>query len=173
VSLRPFRPDDLETLYRIDQACFPGGVSYSRQELAAFITHRTSKTWVAVASEQIIGFLVAGRAPQRLGHIITIDVAEHWRRRNVGTALMDSAEAWAHAQRLRFVYLETAEDNLTAQAFYEKRGYATLKRIPRYYANGAAACVMVKALKGIPPRFPSRSGRGTDGRIPLRPGRDG
>ena len=146
MSLRPFRPDDLEVLYRIDQACFPPGVSYSRQELAAFITRRSSKTWVAVAGDQVIGFLVADRAPQSVGHIITIDVAEHWRRRNVGTLLMDAAEYWVSTQKLRFVYLETAEDNLKAQAFYEKRGYVTLKRIARYYSNGAAAWVMVKAL---------------------------
>jgi ribosomal protein S18 acetylase RimI-like enzyme len=49
-------------------------------------------------------------------------------------------------QKLRFVFLETAEDNLAAQAFYEQRGYVKLKRIARYYANGAAAWVMVKAL---------------------------
>ncbi len=122
VSLRPFCPGDLEILYRIDQACFPPGVSYSRQELAAFIAHRDSKTWVAAAGEQIIGFLVAGRAPQRVGHIVTIDVTEPWRRRNVGTALMNAAENWARAEKLQFVYLETAEDNLAAQAFYKKRG---------------------------------------------------
>ena len=81
VSLRPFCPDDLEVLYRIDQACFAPGVSYSRQELAAFIAHRSSKTWVAIAGDQVIGFLVADRAPQRVGHIITIDVGEPWRRR--------------------------------------------------------------------------------------------
>jgi len=146
VSLRPFCPDDLEVLYRIDQACFAPGVSYSRQELAAFIAHRSSKTWVAIAGDQVIGFLVADRAPQRVGHIITIDVAEPWRRRNVGTTLMDAAEGWARMQNLRFVYLETAEDNLTAQAFYEKRGYVKLRRIACYYSNGAAAWVMVKAL---------------------------
>ena len=146
MSLRPFCPGDLEILYRIDQACFPPGVSYSRQELAAFIAHRNSKTWVATAGEQIIGFLVAGRAPQGAGHIVTIDVTEHWRRRNVGTALMNAAEDWARAEKLRLVYLETAEDNLAAQVFYERRGYVKLKRVERYYANGAAAWVMAKAL---------------------------
>jgi [ribosomal protein S18]-alanine N-acetyltransferase len=146
VSLRPFRPDDLEVLFRIDQACFAAGVSYSRQELAAFITHHTSKTWVATAGDQVIGFLVADRAPQHVEHIITIDVAEQWRRCNVGTALMDAAEDWARTQKLRLVFLETAEDNLTAQAFYENRGYVKLRRIARYYPNGAAAWVMVKAL---------------------------
>jgi len=145
-SLRSFHPGDLEVLYRIDQACFAPGVSYSRQELAAFITRRSSKTWVAVAGDEVIGFLVADRAPQSVGHIITIDVAEPWRRRNVGTQLMDAAEDWARTQKLRLVYLETAEDNLKAQAFYDKRGYVKLKQIARYYANGAAAWVMVKML---------------------------
>ncbi len=146
VSLRPFRPDDLEILYRIDQACFPPGVSYSRQELAAFIAHRSSRTWVATAGEQTIGFLVASRAPRRVGHIVTIDVAEPWRRRHVGRVLMDAAEDWAHAEKLRLIYLQTAEDNLAAQAFYEKRGYVKLKRVAGYYANGVAAWVMVKPL---------------------------
>jgi [ribosomal protein S18]-alanine N-acetyltransferase len=146
VSLRPFRPDDLEILHRIDQACFAPGVSYSRQELAAFIARRSSKTWVATAKDEVIGFLVADRAPQRVGHIITIDIAERWRRCKVGTVLMDTAEDWARLQGLRFVYLETAEDNVAAQAFYEKRGYMKLNRIERYYANGMAAWVMVKAL---------------------------
>jgi ribosomal-protein-alanine N-acetyltransferase len=146
ITRRLFRLDDLEILYRIDQACFPPGVSYSRQELAAFIAHRNSRTWVAASGGQIIGFLVAGRTQQRVGHVVTIDVAEPWRRRRVGTLLMDAVEEWAQQQRLRFVYLETAEDNLSAQAFYEKRGYIKLKRIARYYGNGAAAWVMVKAL---------------------------
>jgi ribosomal-protein-alanine N-acetyltransferase len=146
ISLRSFRPDDLEALHRIDQACFAQGISYSRPELAAFITHPTSKTWVAIAGDQVIGFLVADRKPQRVGHIITIDVAEPWRRRNVGTTLMDAAEDWARTQKLRYVYLETAEDNLTAQAFYEKRGYARIKQLARYYSNGANAWVMVKAV---------------------------
>jgi ribosomal-protein-alanine N-acetyltransferase len=146
MKLRPYHPDDLEVLYRIDQACFAPGVSYSRQELAAFINHRSSKTWVAAAENQIIGFLVASRVPQRVGHIVTIDVVEPWRRRNIGTALMDAAEDWAGAERLRFICLETAEDNGVAQAFYEKRGYVKLKKITHYYANGAAAWVMVKPL---------------------------
>jgi ribosomal protein S18 acetylase RimI-like enzyme len=157
VSLRPFCPEDLEVLYQIDQACFPPGVSYSRQELAAFIAHRNSRTWVATAEERIVGFLVMSRAPQRVGQITTIDVAEPWRRRRVGTLLMDAAEDWAQRQRLRFVYLETAEDNLTAQAFYKSRGYVKLKRIARYYGNGAAAWVMVKALGEGPYAYQAES----------------
>ncbi len=146
VSLRFFRPDDLEALYRIDQQCFEPGICYSREALAAFIGHRSSKTWVTTARKEIIGFVIANRSPQGSGHIITIDVVERWRRSGVGTGLMNAAEAWAGAQKLEFIYLETAEDNATAQAFYEKRGYVKLERVPRYYSNGQAAWVMVKTL---------------------------
>lgn len=146
MQIRPFRPADLQTLYEIDQACFPPGVSYSCEELARFISHRNSKTWVAQAGDEIAGFLIADRQPQQVGHIITLDVVERWRRRGIGAKLMDDAEKWAQREGLRLIYLETAEDNLAAQRFYNARGYEKVEKIDRYYSNGAAAWVMVKWL---------------------------
>lgn len=146
MQLRPYRPSDLQTLYKIDQACFPPGVSYSRKELASFIGSRNSRTWVAEASEGIVGFLVADRQPQQVGHIITVDVVVEQRRRGVGARLMDAAEDWAKDAGLRLIYLETAEDNLVAQRFYEARGYAKTEKLEGYYSNGTAAWVMVKRL---------------------------
>lgn len=146
MNLRPYRPSDLDTLYRIDQACFPPGVSYSKDEIEDFIGHRNSRTWIAQEGEEIVGFLIAGAERYRAGHIVTIDVAKPWRRRSVGTMLMDAAEEWAKKHGMRVVYLETAECNLAAQSFYRQRGYEKLKKIERYYANDDAAWVMVKWL---------------------------
>ena len=56
MRLRPFRPDDLQTLYEIDQLCFVPGISYTREELTAFIGHRHSQTWVAEEGEVDHGF---------------------------------------------------------------------------------------------------------------------
>lgn len=144
--LRSYRPSDLDTLYQIDQSCFPPGVSYSRDEIERFIGSRRSQAWIAEEGQEIAGFLIAGRERNGTAHIVTIDVAERWRRRAVGTMLMDAAEEWAQVHGLRLVYLETAEDNVAAQAFYTKRRYEKLKKVERYYANGAAAWVMVKWL---------------------------
>lgn len=149
VSLRFFRPDDLEVLYQIDQECFEPGVSYSHEELAAFIVHQDSKTWVATVGKEIVGFLIANRRPRPGGHVITVDVVERWRRCGVATQLMNAAEGWGRLQKLQFIRLETAEDNSAALAFYEKRGYVKVRRVPRYYSNGAAAWVMVKALEQL------------------------
>ena len=42
--------------------------------------------------------------------------------------------------------LETAADNLAAQAFYQRHGYVETGKLPGYYANGVDALVMKKDL---------------------------
>ena len=147
MRIREFSPSDLPVLSEIDEACFPPGISYSREELAGYICFRSAKTWVAEDNGSVVGFLVANREPGRVGHIITIDVLELARRQGTGTRLMKIAEEWASKARLRAIYLETAEDNLAAQHFYEALGYLKLEKVERYYSNGQAAWVMVKRLE--------------------------
>ena len=146
MRLRLFCPDDLQTLYEIDQACFVPGISYSREDLTGFIGHRQSQTWVAEEAGQVAGFLIAQREPRKILHLVTIDVLKAWRRRGVGSLLMEAAEQWACDNRLRMIGLETAQDNLVAQRFYQTRGYRKVDEIERYYADGTAAWVMVKDL---------------------------
>jgi [ribosomal protein S18]-alanine N-acetyltransferase len=151
-QLRPFRTSDLEDAYELDQVCFPPGVAYSRSDLGAYVRMRNAKAWVAELAERgeasLAGFVIACRDGGSQGHIITVDVAPAWRRRAVGTLLMDAAENWMRQQGGEIVYLETAVDNVPAQSFYLKRGYAKLRRIEDYYADGAAAWLMAKTLGG-------------------------
>lgn len=147
MQIRDFQLSDLPRLTEIDQSCFSPGVAYSREELAGFIGHRSSRTWVAEEDGRIVGFAVAGREPVRIGHIVTIDVVEDSRRKHVGTRLMDSAEEWARKAKLQLMYLETAENNVAAQAFYAARGYRKVELIDRYYSDGQSAWVMVKRLQ--------------------------
>ena len=146
MRLRPFHPGDLPTLYEIDQRCFAPGISYSREELAAFTGHRHSQTWIAEEAGEIAGFLIAHREPRRILHIVTIDVLKAWRRRGVGTLLMDASEQWAVEQGLQMIGLETAQDNIPAQRFYAARGYRKVGEIERCYADGTTAWVMAKEL---------------------------
>ncbi len=147
MQLRPFKPTDLETLYQIDRACFPTGVAYSREELGRFIRHCNSRTWVAQEGNETTGFVVAQRISGEVLHIITIDVKEAWRRKGVGNTLMEAAEVWAGAQKLRYASLETAAENSAAQAFYRRRGYQKLGHVNDYYGRGSAAWVMGKRLQ--------------------------
>jgi len=147
MHLRDVRSEDLETLYGIDQACFAPGISYSREALSEFIGNRRSRTWVAEEKGAVVGFLIAERQARKAAHIVTIDVVESWRRRSVGSLLMDAAEDWAREQKLVLVYLEAAENNVPARGFYEARGYRKVDQVPNYYSDGASALIMLKWLK--------------------------
>jgi [ribosomal protein S18]-alanine N-acetyltransferase len=147
MRIRDFRSSDLPTLSKIDQACFPPGIAYPPEVLAGFIAHRFARTWVVEDKSSIVGFLVANREPARVGHIITIDILQSARRRGMGTRLMEVAEEWSRKARLQLIYLETAEDNLTAHRFYEVIGYHKVEKVEGYYSNGQAAWVMVKHLE--------------------------
>lgn len=148
--VRTYQASDLDALHQLDQVCFSPGVAYSRAEISRYLARLDSKAWVAEATSEsgreIAGFVIASCDRRRQGHIITLDVAPAWRRRAVGGLLMDTAEDWVRRRNGTGIFLETAEDNLVAQAFYVRRGYMRLTRIEDYYGKGAAAWLMGKAL---------------------------
>lgn len=144
MTLRAYKPSDLDALVEIDHGCFPPGIAYSAWQLERFIARSKSRTWVAEAQGEIAGFLIAAQEPRKVGHIITIDVVESRRRAGAGTLLMEAAEKWAEEKGLKLIYLETAEDNRAAQNFYTGRGYAKVDEVEKYYPNGQTAWVMVK-----------------------------
>jgi ribosomal-protein-alanine N-acetyltransferase len=144
LTIRDFVSDDLDLLWRLDQECFPPGISYSRPELKSYIHHRGAITLVASGAEdgKIAGFIVAHGGGT--GHIITIDVSSARRREGVGSLLLRAVEERLRAAGSRGVGLEAAVDNLSALSFYQRHGYVVVRTWPRYYANGVDALVLSK-----------------------------
>jgi ribosomal-protein-alanine N-acetyltransferase len=144
--IRDFKPEDFETLWRLDQECFAPGIAYSKQELRAYIRHRGAFTLVAVDPDdgKTQGFIVAHAGPT--GHIVTIDVSQKARRASVGSTLLRSAEERLRDAGSQAVGLETAVDNLAALSFYKRHGYMVMRTWPHYYSNGVDALVLKKAL---------------------------
>jgi ribosomal-protein-alanine N-acetyltransferase len=166
-TVRDFQPADFDMLWRIDQDCFPPGISYSRTELKLYMRRRGSFTLVAVDASPsttpdsksakggkhspissnniaVAGFIVAEADSRAHGHIITIDVVAAARRFGVGSQLLRAAEDRLRAARSRSVELEAAVDNVSALSFYKRHGYSVTKTFPRYYSNGVDALVLEK-----------------------------
>ncbi len=150
-AIRDFQPEDFDTLWCMDQECFPPGIAYSRTELKAYVRHRNSFTLVAYEDARgakdlaIAGFIVALSAPT--GHIITIDVLPTARRSGVGSMLLEAAEKRLQASGSKAVGLETAVDNISALSFYKRHGYNVIRTWPRYYSTGVDALVLKKILQ--------------------------
>jgi ribosomal-protein-alanine N-acetyltransferase len=144
-AIRDFKPEDFETIWRMDQECFPTGIAYSREELKSYVRHKGSFTLLAVDDGgAIAGFIVGYHAPA--GHIITIDVGPKVQRSGVGSLLLRAAEERLRVAGSTAVGLETAVDNMSALTFYKRHGYSVIRTWPRYYSNGVDALVLRKPL---------------------------
>ncbi|HEV8384050.1 MAG TPA: N-acetyltransferase [Candidatus Acidoferrales bacterium] len=144
-GLRPHKPEDFESLYQLDQECYPPEIAYSRRMMRWYLRLPEADCLVAENDGEIIGFIVTARENE-LGHVITLDVAEAQRRRGVGTALLAEAEARLFEAGVRQVWLETATNNLPAVAFWQRHGYRTEALLKNYYADKIDAHEMRKRL---------------------------
>jgi len=145
VSLRPYTSEDFESLFEIDQACYAADVAYSRAELRAYLRFPNADCLMAVMRVKPVGFCLTAHREKR-GHIITIDVLEAYRRHKIGSRLLDAVESRLAESGVNEVILETATENHSAIAFWEKHGYRTRGIWKGYYPGGRDAYAMIKSI---------------------------
>jgi ribosomal-protein-alanine N-acetyltransferase len=155
ISLSVYGPSDFETLYAIDQACYPRGIAYSRSMLREFLALPDADCLVARTGggpkSAVAGFIIGGSNGTE-AHIITIDVLEQHRRAGVGTALLQALEARLAARGARRIELETATANAAGVAFWESHGYRKTGVLRGYYLGRYDAWKMRKTLQNKLPR---------------------
>ena len=147
--LRPYQPSDFETLYRIDQSCFPREIAYGSAEMKFYLRSKDSFCLIAEENGSVAGFILTEQSSE-LAHIITLDVLESCRRRNFASRLLEASEQAAAANGARLMYLETATSNKAAIALWKKHGYRESGRIKDYYGRGLDAFHMDKLLRDAP-----------------------
>jgi [ribosomal protein S18]-alanine N-acetyltransferase len=145
VTIRQYEPHDFAALYKLDQACFPLGIAYSKMMLRYFLAQDGAECLVAVDGGKIVGFILSEENPP-LAHIVTLDVAESHRRHGVGTVLLRESEANLRFRDVRTVLLETATTNEAGIAFWERHGYRKEAVLKNYYSGRLDAYEMRKKL---------------------------
>lgn len=150
-TLRDYSPSDLETLYQIDQACYPRGIAYSRRMLRWYLGQRGALCIVAQAKNRsavdaaLVGFIIAHARAQE-GYIVTIDVLQEHRRSGIGTALLQETERKLAKLGVRYIGLQTATNNEAGVAFWQRHGYRSSGVIRGYYLGRIDAYEMFKEL---------------------------
>ena len=149
-KLRDYSLADFETLYAIDQACYPRGISYSRRMLRWYLSQPGSLCIVAQSSGAadcaVLGFIIA-HVPGEEAYIVTIDVLEAHCRSGIGTALLQETEGRLVDMGARYVGLQTATNNEAGVAFWLRHGYRTFGVTRGYYLGRIDAYEMFKDLR--------------------------
>ena len=150
ISIRRIEREDLDRLFALDRICFRPGIAYSKAELNYFIRHPRSLTYAAVdETDKLAGFAIAELESEngsRIGHIVTIDVSPDERRRGIGTLLMNAMIDGLGEVKADAIRLEVAVDNLEAQSFYKRHGFAETGRITGFYMGTLDALTMQRLL---------------------------
>ena len=146
ICLRAYQSSDLETLYRIDQSCFTPGIAYGRLEMKFYLRSKGSFCLLVEAGAEVVGFILTKQSAV-LAHIITLDVLETFRRRNIASQLLNAAEQAAAGQGAPRMVLETATTNKAAIALWKKHGYRECGTLKNYYGQGLDAFEMQKLLE--------------------------
>jgi aminoglycoside 6'-N-acetyltransferase len=144
--IRPATPDDEPAMVELEHASAihhaavdptrwrvpsPDAITMYRRKRR--LADPDSAALVAVADARVVGMVEllprggagepgAARAPMPSVDI-GLSVAEDWRGRGVGTALMGAAEDWARERGATRMILDLAADNAGAKRLYDRLGY--------------------------------------------------
>jgi RimJ/RimL family protein N-acetyltransferase len=136
--VRKAEPGDAATLVRLAEAVgseeegwliADGGwrsVSEERRYLKAIRRHAYAAVLVAEVDGRVVGRLSIGRDSHPASeHVADVGlmVADGYRRRGIGSALMEAAEAWGREVGVRKIELHVFPHNEAALGLYEHLGY--------------------------------------------------
>jgi len=147
VTLREYRPGDLEAMYALDVVCFEPVFRFSRRAMRGFAEAPGAIAVVAEAGEELVGFCVAELQDQT-GYVVTLDVAPAWRRRGLARRLMAEVEARVRAAGGLSMNLHVFTGNAGAMQFYEGMGYGRVGMAEGFYGRGIDALVYRKKFAG-------------------------
>lgn len=94
----------------------------------------------------LVGFGVMQYLPEQ-AHLCLLGVVPDSRRQGIGAEILNWLEKTATVAGIFHVILEVRGDNRSAEAFYQRRGYITERKIRHYYSRGEHALRMTHDLR--------------------------
>jgi ribosomal-protein-alanine N-acetyltransferase len=154
IFLRDYRAADLEAMFRLDEACFAEEFRFDRESMRELAEEGNAIVRVAeTACGEIVGFVIVHLERGMTGfqgYVVTLDVAEEYRRKGLAQRLMKESEASAMAAGAWWMQLHVFTGNAGAIHFYEHTGYERIRvRRGFYGAAGLDAFVYGKELSGL------------------------
>ncbi len=153
-TLRPFKPDDLETVININAVCLPE--NYSPYFFMNLYERYPATFLVAEQENNVVGYVMCRIETgltsfglfgiTKKGHVVSIAVLPQYRGEGVGTALIEEALKNMRFYKAKECYLEVRTSNIAAVNMYKKLGFQAVRTTQEYYADSEDAYVMAKKL---------------------------
>jgi ribosomal-protein-alanine N-acetyltransferase len=149
ITLRGYRPGDLDALYALDVACFEKPFRFTRGAMRRFAEAANAQVVIAETQGELAGFCIVHMERVRGGHVgyvVTLDVAAAYRRQGLARRLMAEAERQAEAAGCNALALHVHTGNAAAIRFYAACGFVYVRPAQDFYGPGLDAAVWSKEL---------------------------
>jgi ribosomal-protein-alanine N-acetyltransferase len=144
ILLRKMQATDIPEVLKIERISFT--TSWSENAFLKEIHKLYSLTKVAVLGDKVIGYICANYIMDE-GHIMNLAVHHNFRRRGIGTKLVEEILDELKENDCRYIYLEVRFSNLRARNFYERFGFRVAGIRRNYYSSPIEdAALMMRKL---------------------------
>lgn len=143
MTVRPLRKEDIEEVAALEAKCFQD--AWTKEQLVSAFSRADFYGLALETENRLIGYVCATKLFEE-SELLIIAVAEEYRQKGFGGALMDAFLKDMKSGGVERVFLEVRLSNVAAKTLYERRGFATVRVREKYYADGESALEMVKTL---------------------------
>ena len=142
--IRVFQNGDQKDIAILEKECF----SEPWSESAILESSKCGTLFLLFEEEgEVLGYAGMQVIPPE-GYITNIAVTSASRGKGIGSALVDALVVFSKEKGIRLISLEVRESNLAAQGLYRKKGFATLGKRKRFYANPTEDAIIM-TLEGF------------------------
>ena len=147
LTIRSVEGFDIPVLTALHAACFnaPWVQPWTHRSFAEVLQMPGAGAQIATVGPEPVGFALA-RAVVDEAELLLIGIHPEHRRAGHGRKLLDHLVQVLRGAGAARLFLEVAESNRPATAFYAQAGFEAVGRRAKYY-EGEDALVMVKALR--------------------------
>ncbi len=148
LTVRRTQSADIPQIVAIERESFPD--PWDERMLYGALASYPGFFFVVRNDGDVIGFIAGGledTGDGLYGHIMNLAVAPQYRRRGIGTLLVQRLEQQFALSGAAAVQLEVRVSNTGARQFYRHLGYREVFQVVGYYANTEDALVMMKQFR--------------------------
>lgn len=145
LRIRAMEHGDVDRVGRIEAETFSN--PWKPVTFRRLLQRPSPEAWVAeLPGQGVVGYFVLWVMADE-GELANVAVAEGYRNRGIGSALLDRALERARARRVRSLFLEVRVSNEGAARLYRRRGFEVVAVREGYYDRPEEdALVMMKSL---------------------------
>jgi ribosomal-protein-alanine N-acetyltransferase len=151
VQYRPYKPEDFDALYALEEVCFQPPFRFGRRYMRSVVVREDAAAWIAEDEGAMAGFAIVHWENRRGGvraYLETLEVRPDLRGKGTGGELLRRCEESARAAGAETMGLHVEAENGAAIALYRAHRFELQGREEGYYPEGRAAEVYVKRLAG-------------------------